>query len=354
MNKKHVFAILVALFVFSVLSNNVRSENEPELEILKNHAIAKYGLNSQTIQTLDFGCWRSDSPYDPKVCYGAFEDSTGKHIDLWVNLNTTQFFNYKPSFHQLYPEVSPKIDAELWYEMINASPNQEIQIRVTKKSNITETERKELEDIGMNVTFIEDKPERWLSLTGYKSIAHGTATKKKILDIANLSWVYGIFVTKEYIGILEDITSAANPFHSALIVSNSIDLPTADRLKEVFEKFNISTKIINASASEFQNPPQEYTYAIRFILGGPKAYEGVGELSAQYLSEEEKNYLINTYKAYGFWSKQGIIGNYTKRIIIIAGYTRNETSLAEMEFESKKLNEEGWLIGQPTQIQNIG
>jgi len=345
-NKKHLSIIFVVLLAFLLFTASVTGENEAELEILKNYAISNYGLDSQSIQTLDFGCWHSDAPeIDPRVCYGSFEDSMGKHVDLWVNLNTSQFYTHKPSFYDLHPDAHPKIDRELYYEMLNASPSQEIRIRVTKKSSITEAEREELNQIGMNVTQIEDKPERWLQLTGYRSVAHGYGTPAEIDAIANLSWVYSVFADTMLVsGFLEFTTGSETPLLSALIVSNSVDMPTAERLNKVFESFNISSKIINASDSEFQNPPQEYTYAIRFILGGPVAYEGVGELSSEYLSEEEEDYLVNTEGSYGFWSKVGIVGKYNKRIIILAGHTRNETALAEMEFEAKGLNKKGLLI----------
>ncbi len=100
------------------------------------------------------------------------------------------------------------------------------------------------------------------------------------------------------------------------IVSNSVDLPTARYLKEYALKKGFSCFILH---------PHEYWKIERLnpslviILGGPKAYEGIGEIVSGYLNEEEERSLL----------VEGAMGVFYKdKVVILAGNTRIETRKA--------------------------
>ncbi len=62
---------------------------------------------------------------------------------------------------------------------------------------------------------------------------------------------------------------------SAAIISNSIDFPAAQKLKEYLESQGYDAEI--RSPEEFWNLVSKKISPI-FILGGPDAYEGIGDL----------------------------------------------------------------------------
>ncbi len=100
------------------------------------------------------------------------------------------------------------------------------------------------------------------------------------------------------------------------IVSNSADMPTARYLLEYVSKKGFSCFILR---------PDEYWKVGRLnpslviILGGPKAYGGIGEIVSGYLTEEEKRSLLIEGAMRVF---------YKDKVVILAGSTRIETQKA--------------------------
>jgi hypothetical protein len=100
------------------------------------------------------------------------------------------------------------------------------------------------------------------------------------------------------------------------IVSNSADWPTALYLKGYIMEKGFSCFILRPDEYwkiEHLNP------SMVIILGGPKAYEGIGEIVSGYLTEEEQKSLL----------AKGSMGVFYKDdVVIIAGNTRAETRKA--------------------------
>ncbi len=114
-----------------------------------------------------------------------------------------------------------------------------------------------------------------------------------------------------------------------VIVSNSIDIDAARQLNRA---------LLNRGVSCFILRPHElwkvkhYHVDAMILLGGPQAYEGVGEIVASYLTDEEEASLM----------EEGAMGFFVKfkegmKIIILAGNTRNETKEAVTYFFEKVL-----------------
>ena len=68
-------------------------------------------------------------------------------------------------------------------------------------------------------------------------------------------------------------------------------------------------------------------------LGGPKAYEGIGEIVASYLTDDEEASLMEEGAMKIFVKLED-----GKKIIILAGNTRNETREAVTYFFDKLVN----------------
>jgi hypothetical protein len=147
--------------------------------------------------------------------------------------------------------------------------------------------------------------------------------------------------TVDKVGVETQVSLSFEITNNAMIISNTIDMPTAQRLASFLEGIGIQTVI--SSSKELHEVGVGVNYGFNFILGGPKAYEGVGGIVSAYLSESEKEYLINESGSNGYWIKSPEWAN-NRTVIIIAGHTRNETALAELAFESKVLDEDGWIL----------
>ncbi|MEM0192252.1 MAG: hypothetical protein QXJ48_03840 [Candidatus Korarchaeum sp.] len=106
---------------------------------------------------------------------------------------------------------------------------------------------------------------------------------------------------------------------SVAIISNEADRPTALFIGGLLSESNITFEIIGPK--EFSRALEKHDVII--ILGGPRAYEGVGEISSNYippdnataLMREPRTFLISVYKG-------------GRDVIVIAGNTRRETSEA--------------------------
>jgi len=123
--------------------------------------------------------------------------------------------------------------------------------------------------------------------------------------------------------ILPTISVLSSP-GLVVIVSNSIDIEAARQLNKALLKNGVSCFILR---SDELWKMEHYPVDTLIILGGPQAYAGIGEMVANYLTEEEEASLMEE-GAMGFFVKfkEG------KRIIILAGNTRNETKEAVTYF----------------------
>jgi len=124
------------------------------------------------------------------------------------------------------------------------------------------------------------------------------------------------------------------------IVSNSADWPTALYLKGYIVGKGISCFILRPDEYwkiEHLNP------SMIIILGGPKAYEGIGEIVSRYLSEEEQKRLL----------VEGSMGVFYKdNVVIIAGNTRVETRKAA-ELYIQEVLARLWKVPKPKVIYVI-
>ncbi len=112
-----------------------------------------------------------------------------------------------------------------------------------------------------------------------------------------------------------------------VIVSNSIDMQAARELNKALIRAGIACFILRPDELW---KIEHYSVEAVIYLGGPLAYEGVGEIVSKYLTEEEELSLMEK-GAMGLFVK----AENGKKIIIIAGNTRNETRLAASYFMDK-------------------
>jgi hypothetical protein len=120
--------------------------------------------------------------------------------------------------------------------------------------------------------------------------------------------------------LLGPISTLSAAGQKAVIISNQADLPAANYIKQLLSSAGISVTILHAS--DFESA--KGTADVIIVLGGPDAYEGVGQISAKYLSSDDQQYLRST-KGSSVVRKFSDSG---KEIIIIAGNTRSETKLS--------------------------
>jgi len=111
------------------------------------------------------------------------------------------------------------------------------------------------------------------------------------------------------------------PIH-VLMLSNSVDLPAARELAANLGNYGISVTLTNSNVSLSKD--------VVIILGGPMAYEGIGEISRAYLPEPQSEKLIlNEKSMVTFVSRRGGVD-----YVVIAGHTRLETAEASSKFPS--------------------
>ncbi len=120
---------------------------------------------------------------------------------------------------------------------------------------------------------------------------------------------------------------------SAVIISNQADFPAAQKLKGYLESQGYHVEIKGPEV--FWNIITKGTNPI-FILGGPDAYDGVGEISRQFLTEKEIERL-RSWEGFGNLYIR-IIKNV--EVVILAGNTRKETSEIVDSFKDIKILDE--------------
>jgi len=126
-----------------------------------------------------------------------------------------------------------------------------------------------------------------------------------------------------FVILIPILTTSSSP-GIVVIVSNSVDIEAARQLNKA---------LLNRGISSFILRPDElwkmdyYQVDAMILLGGPKAYEGVGEIVASYLTDEEEESLMEE-GAMGFFVKV----KDDRKVIILAGNTRKETREAVTYF----------------------
>ncbi len=126
-----------------------------------------------------------------------------------------------------------------------------------------------------------------------------------------------------YVGDVSSM-AAASKKPKIVVLANSIDYGLASDFFGFLR--NRGRDIIHANASNFEQYKEEKFIV---ILGGPDAYEGIGKIVQEVLSEDEENIIRGKgarkkYVKTNIWS-QG------QRVMVIAGYNRNETKNSEDE-----------------------
>lgn len=106
---------------------------------------------------------------------------------------------------------------------------------------------------------------------------------------------------------------------SVAIVSNEADKPTALFIGGLLRESNVPFDLIGPK--DFAKALERYEVII--ILGGPRAYDGIGEIAANYIPPDNATALINEPRTFLISVYEG-----GKEIIVIAGHTRRETSEA--------------------------
>ncbi|MEM2290756.1 MAG: hypothetical protein QXL56_05695 [Candidatus Korarchaeum sp.] len=114
------------------------------------------------------------------------------------------------------------------------------------------------------------------------------------------------------------------------IISNGIDMATAERLRSSLESMGFEVAIF---------PPESFNAAVNYaqfivILGGHRAPEGIGDLVAPLLSGEERANLERRGYAYYF-----IKTRFGKYLVIVAGNDRFGTYRAANAFLVRGIRE---------------
>ncbi len=177
--------------------------------------------------------------------------------------------------------------------------------------------------------------DRWIELphgTNY-NVTCGNVTITVFASGVNTSerYVYASLSHLSVFGIAGEVIKAAplavaaapgaySP--EAVLLANSIDLALAQELVSYLQERGIKLYVVDAS-----NFSEYSTKQYIVILGGHRAYEGVGEIVAGILSEEEKAQ-IEAGKAY---IKKRTVFRAGQVVYIFAGRDRNATAQAWQE-----------------------
>ncbi len=131
--------------------------------------------------------------------------------------------------------------------------------------------------------------------------------------------------------VTSSFSSASALTGPVAIISNSIDMPTAERTASILKGMGFEVRIF--SPSEFDDAIKYGQFVI--VLGGHKAPEGIGQISSKFLSTEEKAKLEGKNYAYYFIRR----GPEKKPVVIVAGNDRFGTYRAANTFLIRGLKE---------------
>ncbi|MFQ6136773.1 MAG: hypothetical protein ACE5PM_06300 [Candidatus Hydrothermarchaeales archaeon] len=117
-----------------------------------------------------------------------------------------------------------------------------------------------------------------------------------------------------------------------VLVANSIDYALATDFVRYFTDQDVT--VIHVTAEEFNDYRNDYKYALDIvILGGPDAYEGVGDITRELLNETEEEFLrIEGNRGMFVKKHRWLIG---QTITVLAGFDRYQTQMAHIENRHK-------------------
>ncbi len=107
------------------------------------------------------------------------------------------------------------------------------------------------------------------------------------------------------------------------IISNEADMPTAQFIGEILTNSSVDYEIMGPG--DFKEALKNYEVIL--ILGGPEAYEGVGNISSNYIPPQNATTLIREPRTFLVSIFKG-----GRDIVVLAGHTRRETLEASAFF----------------------
>ncbi len=107
------------------------------------------------------------------------------------------------------------------------------------------------------------------------------------------------------------------------IISNEADMPTAQFIGEILTNSSVEYKIMGPD--DFKEALKNYEVIL--ILGGPEAYDGVGNISSNYIPPQNASTLIQEPRTFLVSVFKG-----GRDIVVLAGHTRRETLEASAFF----------------------
>ncbi len=114
-----------------------------------------------------------------------------------------------------------------------------------------------------------------------------------------------------------------------IVVSNKIDKPAAEELVAALKKGGASVDLVNIE--EFRSmEPSKAKVNVVVVLGDPKAYGGIRNLSAMVLGKEWSSFLISRNESFLGYLRN-IKGVWW---LVLAGHTREETLAPVLYLES--------------------
>ncbi len=121
------------------------------------------------------------------------------------------------------------------------------------------------------------------------------------------------------------------PGEEVLLITNQIDQALSSEFLAYMAENNISANVVNAS--EFTSELRVDSRLI-IILGGPDAYEGVGEIVKELLNEDEER-LVRTNGSQNIFIKYNVWTNkwsFDQKVIILAGSDRYGTQASGLVY----------------------
>ena len=107
------------------------------------------------------------------------------------------------------------------------------------------------------------------------------------------------------------------------IISNEADMPTAQFIGEILTNSSVEYQIMGPG--DFKEALKNYEVIL--ILGGPEAYDGVGNISSNYIPPQNATTLVNEPRTFLVSIFRG-----GRDIVVLAGHTRRETLEASAFF----------------------
>ncbi len=138
------------------------------------------------------------------------------------------------------------------------------------------------------------------------------------------------------------LSHAGAPGPLAVIVANEADSQAAETLSQFLSGRGAETLVVPAS----ELAEHEGRATAVFVLGGPEAYEGVGEISSRILTDLEGSLLVQIPGYYNFFIRS-INGRH---YVVLAGHTRVETYKAVLLFEQAGYQE--WIL-YPSRVSEV-